>query len=517
MNNKIVLSRLICSSLVFCLLASILFIGCSEVKPTTIGGVLKVADIMEAISPGYPPKLLGTQTKRKSSPAVETLLRTAKSGEMVPWLATNYKTDATAMTITLSLRKGVKFHDGTDFNAEAVKWNLDQCKAAKTTGTGKFKSIDVVDDYTVRINLTDWDSTILNNFAQSIGFMISPAAYKKNGEEWCMSNLVGTGPFQFVSWNKDVSAKYKKFVGYWQQGKPYLDGVEYLVITDPLTEELAFRSKELDLGIGQGGKGTAALAKDGFILSTQPMGSGCINLVPDAANPNSPFSKLKVRQATQYAIDNVAIINSIYAGQGEPTNQWTYKGHWAYNPNVAGYPYNPTKAKQLLTEAGYANGFNTTLTFRTSSETNENMTAVQGYLKAVGINATMQPVDSAKYMQLRFGAKWEGLLYGPAGGDPDVVASLVLMCTGVNYYSQMLLPDDYLTAIKNAISAPDFENKKKYAQEVMKLIVDKYAIMIMIGVTKDVAYSQTYLHNHGFMGTQNTSLWTPEDVWLDKK
>ena len=82
---------------------------------------------------------------------------------------------------------------------------------------------------------------------------------------------------------------------------------------------------------------------------------------PDSANPNSPFAKLKVRQATQHAIDTKAIAQTIFNGEAEPANQWIYKGHWAYNPALKGYPYNPAKAKQLLKEAGYPNGFKTKL------------------------------------------------------------------------------------------------------------------------------------------------------------
>ena len=89
-----------------------------------------------------------------------------RSGKLVPWLATSYKENAKDKNIVLTLRKGVKFHDGTDFNAEAVKWNLEQFVAAKSASLKNFASIDVVDPYTVRINLAEWDSTTISNFAE---------------------------------------------------------------------------------------------------------------------------------------------------------------------------------------------------------------------------------------------------------------------------------------------------------------------------------------------------------------
>ncbi|HEX2965681.1 MAG TPA: ABC transporter substrate-binding protein, partial [Syntrophorhabdaceae bacterium] len=154
-----------------------------ETKSTALkpqyGGTLRIADMTDGTMIGYPPKLLRVYANRQVAPAVETLFRTDNSGKPVPWLVTAYKEDPKKQAITLTLRKGVKFHDGTDFNAEAVKWNLDQCATEKAPGAEKFKSIDVVDPFTVRIQLTEWDNTVLSNLAQTIGMMVSPAACKK--------------------------------------------------------------------------------------------------------------------------------------------------------------------------------------------------------------------------------------------------------------------------------------------------------------------------------------------------
>ena len=100
--------------------------------------------------------------------------------------------------------------------------------------------------------------------------------------------------------------------------------------------------------------------------------------VPDSANPKSPFADLRVRQAAQYAIDTEAIAKTIFYGEVEPANQWIYKGHWGYNPSVVGYPYNPAKAKQLLAEAGYPNGFKTKLLYRTSPESDQTLYCSSG-------------------------------------------------------------------------------------------------------------------------------------------
>ena len=422
MKNFKKLAVLLCiaSLLIFCAES----LSAAEPKPR-YGGTLRLSDAYDGISIGYPPKLIRANSNRQAAPAVETLFRTDKTGKPAPWLATGFTNHVGAKTITLTLRKGVKFHDGTDFNAEAVKWNLEQCMSARTPGTEKFRSIDVIDDYSIRINLTEWDSTITSNFAQTLGMMISPTACKKNGADWCANNPVGTGPFQFVSWEKEVRTKYKRFDNYWQKGKPYLDGIEWIPINDTLTRLLSLKKGELDLGLTISPKDIADLEKDGYIVVRQRAGAGARALAPDSANPNSPFANLKVRQAAQYAIDNEGIAKAIYYGEAEPANQWIYKGHWAYNSSVVGYPYNPTKAKQLLAEAGYPNGFKTKITYFTTPENDKLCTAVQGCLKAVGIDAELDPMQSTRYDQIALqGGKWEGLLWAGMMPNPDVIAAL---------------------------------------------------------------------------------------------
>ena len=487
----------------------------AELQPR-YGGILKVAEQVDGVSIGYPPKMARVAGMRQVAPVIETLFRTDKSGKPVPWLATEVKENVAAKTITLNLKKGVKFHDGTDFNAEAVKWNLDQNAAVKGPGTGKFKSIDIVDDFTIRINLTEWDSTVIGNLAQTTGMMISPTAYKKNGEDWCAKNPIGTGPFQFVSWEKDVRTAYKKFPGYWQKNKPYLDGIEWFPITDSLTRQLSFRRGELDLLVMMPGKDLAGMEKEGYVVNRRTVGAGVTTLIPDSANPKSPFANLKVRQAAQYAIDIEAIIKTILNGESSVPNQWIYKGHWAYNPSVVGYPYNPAKAKQLLSEAGYPNGFKTRILYRTNPEDDQIYTAVQGYLKTVGIDAELDPSQTGRYDQVAFqGGKWEGLIVNATSSNPDVIAYLEQRYLGGGkFYSQMLVPEDYAQAIKNAISARDFETKQQMAQQAMKLMADTYCLQIMIFKRYNAAISQKYVHNHGFYETPNEAWWTPEDVWL---
>jgi peptide/nickel transport system substrate-binding protein len=171
---------------------------------------------------------------------------------MVPWLADNWKIDAVARTITITLKQGIMFQDNTPFNAEAVKWNLDRFFAAKRAELPAGSKADVVDNYTVKLTLPEWNNTAIIGMAYFAGPMISPAAWQKSADNdkdrdaWVVTHPVGTGPFIFDSWQKTVKQIYKKNPNYWQKGKPYLDGIEWIFFADPTVMEAAYINKEID-------------------------------------------------------------------------------------------------------------------------------------------------------------------------------------------------------------------------------------------------------------------------------
>lgn len=481
------------------------------------GGVLRIGILADVATMGDPAKMTVVSSTTQAAPAIETLFRTDKSGKPVPWLATDAVNDVTNKTITIPLRKGVKFHDGTDFNADAAKWNLEQCMAAKTGGTENFKSIDKVDDSTIRVNLAQWDNTVTGNFGQIIGSMISPTAYKANGADWAAAHPVGTGPFKFVSWEKGTKIVYDKFDGYWQKGKPYLDRIEIVVIPDPVTRQISLRKGDVDLLTFVPAKDSVDLEKEGFGVNRTRAGSGALGWVQDSIKSASPFSKLQVRQAVQHAIDGESIAKTIFYGSAEAANQWIYKGHWAYNPNITGYPYNPEKAKQLLGEAGYANGFKTTLAYITNNSDYEPLsTAVQGMLKAVGIDATLDPVPITRWSQVALtSGTWEGMFWAGISPNPDVAAALASRYAGGGrYYSQTLVPDDYLKTIQSALAAGDFDTKAKATQDTMKIMIDKYCLRTVVVSTSDIGVFQRKVHNSGWFETPVSAWWTPEEAWI---
>ena len=175
---------------------------------------------------GYPPRIVGA-ARDYAPPFFDRLLSIGDDGKYKPGLALSWDTSKDGKTITFKLRQGVTFHDGTPFNAQAVKSNLDNLIPPKATILSGITSVDVVDDYTVKLNLPAYNNLILYHFAANPAtYMYSPEALKKNGADWATTHPVGTGPFMLKDYQPNISLTLVKNPNYWQKGLPYLDGIE---------------------------------------------------------------------------------------------------------------------------------------------------------------------------------------------------------------------------------------------------------------------------------------------------
>jgi peptide/nickel transport system substrate-binding protein len=162
------------------------------------------------------------------------------------------------------------------------------------------------------------------------------------------------------------------------------------------------------------------------------------------------------------------------------------------------------------------------LLYITTPDNDKIYTAVQGYLKEVGIDVELDQAQVSRFDQVVMrGGKWEGIAVGSQSPNPDIVTAMRDYYTASNgVYGQMVVPDDYLKAIKNAIGAVDFKVRQKSAQEAIKLMIDKYCLMTPIHSWSIPSTSQKYVHNHGlfgFNGNPNIGQWMPEEAWMDKK
>ena len=487
------------------------------------GGILKVGDYRLSTFLGNPAKLSNTYAIRQAAPAIEPLLRVDGSGKVIPWLAKSWVEDAVAKTITLTLNTGITFSDGTPFNAAAVKWNLDQDIATKQTGTTTIKSVEVVNDNTVRINLTIWDNTILAIMGFSyMAMMISPTAYQKNGgEAWANNHPVGTGAFVFETWIPQVTISYTKNPTYWQTGKPYVDRVENVIIVDQTVGQLNFKAGKTDMFVDPLTSDVPALVKtypNTTILPFAAYATVRDGAIFDSADTASAFADVRVRQAAQYAVNKEEMNKVIFGGVGQVTDQWITKDSWGYDPSVTGYPYNPEKAKQLLADAGYGPGspLKTTFIVQSGAPQDDQSAAVKGYFAAVGINLTLQPTLSTALDAL-YASKWHGMIGISTYATPDPAQAMRDRYAGqdARYYANMLIPADYKEAVLNACSAPDFATKLKYVQQADKLFTDKYCLALIFAIRVQSAAKQNWLHEDGLYKFAASSLWAPEGAWKD--
>lgn len=475
------------------------------------GGTLKSIHSLMLSNLGYVPDHSEPLDGWIAQTALETLLRTMPDGSLGPFLATSYTIAPDMKSVTFNLRKGVKFHDGTDFNAQAVKFNIELYNKGILPELKSIASIDIIDDHTVKMNFSKVEVGFMLPFAGRPTHMQSPTALQSNPKEWFLTHLVGTGPFKWESYTRDISLKYSKFPGYYQQGKPYLDGVEFMFIADMTTATMALKANEGHSLLYPSGKDFADLKASGFNL--RPTGGPIFTVLMDGGNASSPYSNLKVRQAVAHAIDGEAICKGLGYGMWEAVNQWAWKDHWSYNKEVKGYPYDPAKAKQLLTEGGFPNGFKTTLFG--SGDTAE---LVQKYFKAVGIDLTIEPGTMAGFSEKRQKGWNNGIMIAPVAGPPmykDSKIGLGIFASTSGSYPNIFHNKEIDDLITQANQELDFTKRDALNRKLNKIMVDDYCANVPLWHHVAVRAENPKVKGWDFV-IDGAGTWAPENAWLAK-
>ncbi len=382
------------------------------------GGVLKCIRSRFPKVIGYAPEMSPVDSIFLL-PVAERLVDWDEKGNFVPTLAESWETDPQNKTVTWHVRRGVRFHDGTPFDAEAVRWNMQLSLDGGRLPDGKsVKSLEVLDEYTLRMNLTEYTNTAVLNYGS--GGMLSPTAFKAGGgKEWARTHAVGTGPFKLVDFKRDTSIKYERNNDYWRKGFPLLDGIEIRFVPDPMTASMMLQSKQADVCLdGLSVKNVLDLQQKGLKVIWGP---GMVwSILPNSKDPKSPYAHMLVREAIEYALDRPAIAKMLGFGKYEALTQIAPSASPAYVPGYDPRPYNPEKAKQLLSEAGYPNGFETKLLIHDGSAARDTGVALQSYLGAVGIRVNLDPADIGRYYGSVFGPQgWSDLALVQSGVNPD--------------------------------------------------------------------------------------------------
>jgi len=359
------------------------------------------------------------------------------STEIVPSLATEWKTSEDGLTWTFKLRRDVRFHDGTPFNADAVVFSFERQRDEKHPAhEGKFaywsymfsnvEYTKKIDDFTVEMKLKEPYSPFLSNLACYPGRIVSPTAMSEKGVEHFRSNPVGTGPFRFAEWKRNDILVLVANRDYWGEEGPYLDKLIFRVIPDDTARLMALLADEID-GMGGVTPETIKILKEKKRSDIKVVANVGMNTGYLAMNMSvKPFDNPKVRRAIAHCVDKEQIVREIFQSMGKPAKNIIPDTLWGYNDDIVDYDYDLEKAKKLLDEAGYPEGFETELWYMPVSRPympNSKHVAqvIQRDLGRVGIKAKLVTFDWGTYLSKLHNLEHSMCLCGWLGdnGDPD--------------------------------------------------------------------------------------------------
>jgi len=329
----------------------------------------------------------------------DRLLRIDKDGSYVPELATSWKVSEDKLKITFKLRKGVVFHDGTPFDAEAARFNLARLMDKKDATQvyswfTDMSAVDVVDGQTVQITMKQPNAEILTLLTSKAGFMVSPTALKTYGDQFTR-HPTGTGPFKFVEEVPGDHVTLARNDAYWQKGAdrkplPYLDGLTVRIIPDDSVRVVQLQTGNIHLMQAVPAESMDVVRKDArFRIGPTPQA----NVYRMYMNfQRSPFTNLLVRQAINYAFDRKQMADVLVPGQGFVPPFYVPETD-PYYSSYTPYSYDVAKAKALLAQAGYPNGLDTTMIVISREPDLTIAPVVQSYLQAIGIRTKIEVLE----------------------------------------------------------------------------------------------------------------------------
>ncbi len=333
---------------------------------------------------------------------VETLTFLDQEGKVRPMLAESWKVSPDGLEYTLKLRRGVTFHDGTVFDAKAVKWNLDRLKdpgvRVPIRAPYPIEKTDAVDVSTVRVTLTRPSAPFISALSWTTAGIISPASVDKQGNDYKnIVHPVGTGPYVFKERKRGESITVTKYDKYWGK-KPYYDTVLFRIVPEEATRESLLLAGQVELIILPPLADLPALSRNPAVKVLLAPSDRTIFIAFNTTK--APFSDARVRQALNYAVDKAAIINSILFGAADAMDAPMASSLFGYC-KVGTYEFNPAKAKQLLTAAGVKPGTKISFIHPTGRYTQDKEVAqaIAGYLREVGLEPQLQTMDWPTYIK----------------------------------------------------------------------------------------------------------------------
>jgi peptide/nickel transport system substrate-binding protein len=327
-------------------------------------------------------------------------------------------------TLILKFRSGVKFHDGTDFNAEAARLNFDRMandpKSVRKGEVANIASTEVADPLTLKINLKQPDSSLLATLTDRAGMMISPTALNKLGADLGHDATgAGTGPFQFVEWVPDDHVLLKRNDAYWNKdGGPYLDQVRYRPIPDDTVKLQSLQGNEIEVLDYLAPRNVSIAKGDSNLAVVDVPSLAAFWFMLNTTRP--PFDNKNLRLALTYAMDVGAIVKGVYLSVGVPANGPISPASWAYDDTIKPVQRDLAKAKQYLAAGGKSDGFSFNFEVVNVPLGIQEGEVVKAQLAEAGITCNVVPVDGARQLADGNGKNFDMTTYDWSGRpDPD--------------------------------------------------------------------------------------------------
>jgi peptide/nickel transport system substrate-binding protein len=437
-----------------------------------------------------PAQVTDLNSNRVGRRVVETLVTfPEEKTEVVPGLAESWTISKDGLQYTFKLRKGITFHDGTPFNAAAVKFSIERQfnpeHPANKIGKypfanyffGNVKAVEPLSEDRVAFLLKEPRASFLAVLTAGAASIVSPTAVMKAGLDY-PSAPVGTGPFRFASWDRGQRVVLEKNPKYWKYPVK-LDRVVYRPIVEDQARLTELLTGQLDLIVGVPADYVGQLESGQKVSLLKQTGVHVWYL--GINNQKKPFDDKRVRQALNYAVDKQAIVRDVLKGTGTLSVGPVQPNTWGAEPTLKPYPHDPARAKKLLAEAGFPNGFSTTLWVPESGSGMQSpvsmSTVIQSNLKAVGVTVNMQTMEWGAYLaKLRSKEQDLFALSWMAGmEDPDMVMYPLLHSSQwtPNGPNRALYKNDtFDTLLTEARHTTDQARRAVLYKQAQKILVD---------------------------------------------
>lgn len=451
---------------------AILIVGCSSNSESENAGEGEVKQGGEAVV-GYLTDISSYDPLKGSSggdhallwPVFDTLIKFTPELEPIPGLAESWDFEDDT-TLVLHLREGVTFHDGTPFNAEAVKFNIERANSEESNVSDleNVESVEIVDDNTVKLHLKEPDSSLLLALSDRGGMMVSPTAYEEDPENFTQ-NPIGAGPFKMINRVPNGEIVFEAFEDYWDEGKPYLDKLIVKIISDENARLNALKSGEVDFAFNFSPNNIEHLKSDANLIVDESSHVAFRMIYLNTSM--EPFDNKEFRLAVQHAIDRESLILGVNLGLGAPAHQPFPNEYWASDNNL-NIEYDPEKAKSLLEESGIENP-----SFRMIHHSNALETklaeAIKSQLQEIGINVELIPMEITAASGSFFAEKQEPALLALWTGRPDAQMTMSNLFSKVSFFNTGSYENTEIESLLNEAQATyDQEDRAKLYHQISR-------------------------------------------------